>query len=170
MRNSDTLDIMREASVVNVLFVCMGNICRSPTAEGVFRHLVAEAGHSDTIAIDSSGMADWHAGKAPDSRSQAAARQRGIEIGDLRARQTQASDFHRFDYVIGMDDENMADLAAICPAGREDRMHRMLDFATDISVTEVPDPYYGASGFDDVLDLIENASRGLLARIIARDL
>lgn len=156
--------------MVNVLFVCMGNICRSPTAEGVFRHMVAEADHGDAITIDSSGMAGWHAGKAPDSRSQAAARRRGIEIGDLRARQTNASDFHRFDYILGMDDENMADLAAICPAGREGRMHRMLDFAKDTSVREVPDPYYGATGFDDVLDLIENASQGLLAHIVTRDL
>ena len=156
--------------MVNVLFVCMGNICRSPTAEGVFRDMVARAGYGHAITIDSSGMAGWHAGKAPDSRSQAAARQRGIEIGDLCARQTNVSDFHRFDYVIGMDDENMADLRSLCPAGCEDRLHRMLDFADDLSVSEVPDPYYGATGFDDVLDLIENASQGLLNHIVAKHL
>lgn len=156
--------------MVNVLFVCMGNICRSPTAEGVFRHLVTEAGHADTINIDSSGMMGWHTGKAPDSRSQEAARQRGIELGDLRARQTNVSDFHRFDYIIGMDNENMSDLRALCPEGREDRLYMMLDFAEDISIREVPDPYYGATGFDDVLDMVENASRGLLDHIVSRHL
>jgi len=132
--------------------------------------MVAEAGHDDAITIESSGMADWHTGKAPDSRSRVAARLRGIEIGGLRARQTNASDFHRFDYILGMDDENMADLAAICPAGREGRVHMMLDFADGIAGREVPDPYYGATGFDDVLDLIKNASQGLLRHIIERDL
>ncbi len=156
--------------MVNVLFVCMGNICRSPTAEGVFRGMVEKAGHGDAITADSSGMADWHRGNPPDSRSQTAARRRGIEIGDLRARQTQLSDFHRFDYVIGMDNDNMSDLRRLCPAGCEDRVHMMLDFAEDLSVTEVPDPYYGATGFEDVLDLIENASRGLLRHIMAQDL
>ena len=156
--------------MVNVLFVCMGNICRSPTAEGVFRDLVARAGLDDVISTDSSGMANWHAGKDPDRRSQATARQRGIEIGDLRARQTNVSDFHRFDYILAMDDQNMTDLRAICPAGREDRLHMMLDFADGLPVREVPDPYYGATGFDDVLDLIENASQGLLTHIVEQNL
>jgi protein-tyrosine phosphatase len=132
--------------------------------------MVAEAGHGEAITIESSGMADWHTGKAPDSRAQAAARLRGIEISGLRAHQINVSDFHRFDYILGMDDENMADLAALCPAGREGRVHMMLDFADGIAVREVPDPYSGATGFDDVLDLIENASQGLLRHIIERDL
>lgn len=156
--------------MVNVLFVCLGNICRSPTAEGVFRHLVAEAGLDDRVTTDSSGMAAWHIGKSPDKRSQAAARRRGVEIGDLRARQTAAQDFQAFDYIIGMDSENMSDLRDLCPPGREDRLHMMLDFASGLDLTEVPDPYYGDDGFDHVLDLIENASRGLLDHITARHL
>ncbi len=156
--------------MVSVLFVCMGNICRSPTAEGVFRHMVNEAGLGDAITVDSSGMGDWHVGNPPDKRSQEAARQRGIEIGDLRARQTVVVDFAHFDYIVGMDDTNMADLTALCPAGREDRLYRMLDFAEGITTLNVPDPYFGATGFDDVLDLVENASKGLLAHIRARGL
>lgn len=152
--------------MVNVLFVCLGNICRSPTAEGVFRHLATEAGRGDVIATDSSGMGGWHIGKPPDERSQAAARRRGIEIGDLRARQTQAHDFHKFDYIIAMDRENMSDLTAMCPPGHEHRLHMMLDFADGLTETEVPDPYFGTDGFDYVLDMIENASRGLLAHIV----
>ena len=156
--------------LVNVLFVCLGNICRSPTAEGVFRHLVAEAGYSDKIRTDSSGMAGWHTGNPPDERSQAAARRRGIEIGDLRARQTTAGDFEVYDYILAMDRQNMADLIDLCPPGREDRLHMMLDFANSPDTAEVPDPYYGDSGFDLVLDLVENASRGLLDHIRAKHL
>lgn len=159
--------------MVSVLFVCMGNICRSPTAEGVFRHLVNEAGLEGDITIDSSGMGGWHVGRPPDERSQEAARNRGIEIGDLRARQTVLVDFDRFDYILAMDDRNMADLMDLCPAGHEDRLYRMLDFA-DFSKTtpvrEVPDPYFGHAGFENVLDLVENASKGLLAHIVQRHL
>lgn len=156
--------------MVNVLFVCLGNICRSPTAEGVFRHLVAEAGHGGIIRTDSSGMGGWHVGNPPDDRAQAAACRRGIEIGDLRARQTHVSDFEKFDYIIGMDRENMSDLKAMCPPGREDRLHMMLDFGDGVAETEVPDPYFGTRGFDDVLDMIENASTGLLDHIARKHL
>lgn len=155
--------------MASVLFVCLGNICRSPTAEGVFRHLVAEAGLSQSIRTDSSGMGSWHVGNPPDERAQAAARRRGIEIGDLRARQTRPADFNTFDYIIAMDCQNMADLQALCPPGYGDRLHMMLDFATDISEAEVPDPYFDDSGFDTVLDLIENASHGLLEHIKAKE-
>ncbi len=156
--------------MVNVLFVCLGNICRSPTAEGVFRNLVRNAGYGDRITADSSGMMDWHRGKPPDSRSQAAALRRGIDLSGLRARQTQPGDFQRFDYILAMDSGNMMDLRTLCPTGFEDRLHMMLDFAESVPEREVPDPYYGDDGFDHVLDLVENASRGLLNHIIERDL
>ncbi|WP_218314842.1 low molecular weight protein-tyrosine-phosphatase [Halomonas sp. 18071143] len=145
-----------------VLFVCLGNICRSPTAEGVFQQAVVRAGLDDRITIDSCGVGDWHVGKAPDPRSQAAARQRGIEIGHLRARQLKASDFHEFDYVLGMDRENLAAMRALQPANSQAQVGLLLDYA-GLPQSDVPDPYYGGDdGFEQVLDLIERASQGLL--------
>ena len=149
--------------MVSVLFVCLGNICRSPTAEGVFRHLVASEGLTDRICTDSAGMGSWHIGQPPDSRAQDAARMRGIDLSKQRARQAKPQDFERFDYVVAMDRDNFASLSSICPKGREHRIHLFLDFAPDVSESEVPDPYYGGpGGFDAVLDMIEVASRGLL--------
>ncbi|PJX15482.1 MULTISPECIES: low molecular weight protein-tyrosine-phosphatase [unclassified Halomonas] len=145
-----------------VLFVCLGNICRSPTAEGVFQQAVVRAGLDDRVTIDSCGVGDWHVGKAPDPRSQAAARQRGIEIGHLRARQLKASDFHEFDYVLGMDRENLAAMRALQPANSQAQVGLLLDYA-GLPQSDVPDPYYGGDdGFEQVLDLIERASQGLL--------
>ncbi|WP_445011914.1 low molecular weight protein-tyrosine-phosphatase [Vreelandella stevensii] len=145
-----------------VLFVCLGNICRSPTAEGVFQQAVVRAGLDDRITIDSCGVGDWHVGKAPDPRSQAAARQRGIEIGHLRARQLKVSDFHEFDYVLGMDRENLAAMRALQPANSQAQVGLLLDYA-GLPQSDVPDPYYdGDDGFEQVLDLIERASQGLL--------
>ncbi|GGW21201.1 low molecular weight protein-tyrosine-phosphatase [Vreelandella hamiltonii] len=145
-----------------VLFVCLGNICRSPTAEGVFQQAVVRAGLDDRITIDSCGVGDWHVGKAPDPRSQAAARQRGIEIGHLRARQLKVSDFHEFDYVLGMDRENLAAMRALQPANSQAQVGLLLDYA-GLPQSDVPDPYYGGDeGFEQVLDLIERASQGLL--------
>ncbi|KHJ51760.1 low molecular weight phosphotyrosine protein phosphatase [Halomonas sp. NyZ770] len=145
-----------------VLFVCLGNICRSPTAEGVFQQAVVRAGLDDRITIDSCGVGDWHVGKAPDPRSQAAARQRGIEIGHLRARQLKVSDFHEFDYVLGMDRENLAAMRALQPASSQAQVGLLLDYA-GLPQSDVPDPYYGGDeGFEQVLDLIERASQGLL--------
>ncbi len=155
--------------MINVLFVCLGNICRSPTAEGVFRALVEREGLAGAIATDSSGMAAWHVGKSPDERAQATAHARGIELGDLRARQTRIEDFRDFDYIMAMDHDNHADLLDLCPPDHEDRVHMFLHFAPDYARThnieEVPDPYYGESGFDNVLDMIEEASSGLLNHI-----
>ena len=149
--------------MVSVLFVCLGNICRSPTAEGVFRHLVASEGLADQVRVDSAGMGSWHIGQPPDSRAQGAVRQRGIDLSKQRARQTRPQDFEFFDYVIAMDRNNFAALSSICPKGRELRIHLFLDFAPDVPESEVPDPYYGGpGGFDKVLDMIEMASRGLL--------
>ena len=151
--------------MVKVLFVCMGNICRSPTAEGVFRHKVKESGMQDSIHIDSAGTHAYHVGNPPDQRAQAAALRRDIDLSGQRARRVSLEDFSAFDYVIAMDESNRYDLEAICPAGYEDRIHMFLDFA-DSDQREVPDPYYGQGrGFEIVLNLVEDASDGLLAHI-----
>ncbi|MGF1640410.1 MAG: low molecular weight protein-tyrosine-phosphatase [Rhodospirillales bacterium] len=154
--------------MVNVLFVCLGNICRSPAAEGVFRALVEGEGLADRITVDSAGTAAWHLGKPPDRRAQAAARRRGIDIGGLRARQAGPADFRRFDLVLAMDRDNHADLARLCPPGEGQRLALFLDFAPEIPVREVPDPYYGGpEGFERMLDLIDIGGRGLLAHLRA---
>jgi protein-tyrosine phosphatase len=152
--------------MVRVLFVCLGNICRSPTAEGVFRHLVTREGLTDRIQIDSAGTAAYHVGNPPDPRSQEAARRRGVDLSMLRARQAVRDDFHAFDYVLAMDRENLDDLRRICPPGHESRLKLFLDFAPQAGRRDVPDPYYGGGqGFETVLDLVEAASHGLLAHI-----
>lgn len=151
---------------VNVLFVCMGNICRSPTAHGVFRHLVEREGLSAHIHIDSAGTHAYHVGEGPDRRAQETARRRGIDLSDLRARQAQSVDFERFDYVLAMDRDNYQMLARICPPALRDRLHLFLDFAPELSIREVPDPYYGGSrGFEQVFDMVEAAAQGLLREI-----
>jgi protein-tyrosine phosphatase len=150
---------------VKVLFVCMGNICRSPTAHGVFRHLVEAQGYADLIEIDSAGTHSYHIGKPPDQRGQQAAVSRGIDIGDLRARQVNQHDFSEFDYVIAMDNDNFSELEDICPADQRQRLHMMMDFAPERSETEVPDPYYSGE-FGRVFDMVDVASRGLLQHII----
>lgn len=150
-----------------VLFVCMGNICRSPTAEGVFRSLVEQQGLGDKIIIDSAGTHDYHIGDAPDARAQAAAARRGYDLSGLRARQIVPDDFSTFDYVLAMDEANLGLLQQQCPEHRRDRLKLFLEFADDGALREVPDPYYGgAPGFELVLDLVENAGRGLLREII----
>ena len=157
--------------MVNVLFVCLGNICRSPTAEGVFRHMVAQAGLADRIAVDSAGTAGYHVGEPPDRRAQAAACGRGIDLSGLRGRQATADDFRRFHYVLAMDRDNHRDLRRICPKGADDRLHLFLEFAPHPTLKDVPDPFYGdVDGFERVLDLIERASRGLLDHICRTDL
>lgn len=151
--------------MVKVLFVCMGNICRSPTAEGVFRHMVEQAGLSDRVHIDSAGTHAYHVGNPPDQRAQQAALKRNIDLSSQRARRVREEDFIEFDYVIAMDESNRDDLLAICPEGYEERVQLFLNFA-DVPHTEVPDPYYGQGrGFEIVLDLVENASAGLLEHI-----
>lgn len=159
-----------EAVQTGVLFVCMGNICRSPTAHGVFRARVREAGLHDLIRIDSAGTHGFHVGHPPDRRSAEAARGRGYEIGDLRARQVEEADLARFDYVLAMDSENLRMLEALLPAGqRRAELGLLLDYAAEIADREVPDPYYGAvNGFEAVLDLVEAGSDALLAHIRRR--
>ena len=155
---------------ISILFVCMGNICRSPTAEGVFRHLVQQEGHDSWITTDSAGTHAYHIGEQPDHRSQQTALTRGIDLGDLRARKAVTKDFHEFDYVLAMDDDNYQLLENICPAGLENKLSLFLDFSDEYSESQVPDPYYGGDrGFEHVFDLVESASRGLLQDIIKRN-
>jgi len=152
--------------LVKVLFVCLGNICRSPTAEGVFRELVQQKGLKNRIVTDSAGTGSWHVGKEPDKRAQAAAQTRGYDLSDLRARQAVVADFREFDYVLAMDRNNYVDLEGLCPPGYEDRLHMFLSFDANSPEEEVPDPYFGGvAGFDYVLDLVEEAANGLLLDI-----
>jgi len=146
--------------MIKVLFVCTGNICRSPTGEGIFRHKIREAGLEDRIGTDSCGMGAWHVGESPDSRSAAAARKRGIEIGDLRARKIRAADYQEFDYLLAMDRGHYRDMLSQAPKGTEGKIRMFLEpVAKGAPAADVPDPYYGgADGFELVLDLIEEAS------------
>jgi len=154
---------------VNVLFVCMGNICRSPTAEGVFTQHVQEANLADTIRIDSAGTHAYHIGEAPDSRSQKTALKRGYDLSPQKARRAVAEDFITFDYILAMDRDNEQGLRAICPVGAEYKLHLFLSYAPNLEHDEVPDPYYGGPlGFERVLDMIEEASAGLLQDIQLR--
>ena len=154
------------SKAVKVLFVCMGNICRSPTAEGVFRHKVNAAGLDNRIHIDSAGTHAYHVGNPPDERAQEAALKRGFDLSAQRARQVKTGDFEKYDYVIAMDMSNEDDLYALCPQGLEDRIHLFLRFAANSRAKEVPDPYYGGGkGFETVLDLVEDAADGLIAHL-----
>jgi protein-tyrosine phosphatase len=138
-----------------VLFVCLGNICRSPTAEGVARHLIAERGLQDQIDVDSAGTGGWHIGDPPDTRATAAAARRGITLTGA-ARQLTVQDFHDFDLLLAMDEQNLQDMRAIAPAGTEGKLRRL-------AAGDVPDPYYGGSdGFDRVLNIVDEACRDLL--------
>ncbi|MFK7977975.1 MAG: low molecular weight protein-tyrosine-phosphatase [Halioglobus sp.] len=151
--------------VCSVLFVCLGNICRSPTAHGVFQAKVAQQGLSAHIVVDSAGTADWHTGKAPDPRAIAEASTRGYDLSELKARQAMTADFDRFDYVIAMDESNLQGLQQLCPEEYSGHLGLMLEFAPQQNLVEVPDPYYGGDeGFAEVLDLLEQACDGLLAR------
>lgn len=152
--------------MIKVLFVCMGNICRSPSAEGVFRDKISEAGLGDKIHIDSAGTHAYHVGNPPDPRSQATAIKRNYDLSKQRARKVKVSDFDEFNYVIAMDRSNEEDLQAICPPGLEDKIHLFLTFSNNNSINEVPDPYYGGgNGFETVLDLIEDAADGLIVHL-----
>jgi len=157
---------MTKKNTISILFVCMGNICRSPTAEGVFRHKVKNAGLDNRIEIDSAGTHAYHVGEPPDGRAQKAALNRGFDLSHQRARRVNSNDFEEFDYVIAMDRDNEDSLLSICPTGFEDRVHLFLNFASNANTTEVPDPYYGGgNGFNVVLDLVEDAADGLVAHL-----
>ncbi len=161
---------MNDQSKIAILMVCMGNICRSPTAHGVFRHRLAEAGLLDRIQVESAGTHGYHVGHEPDRRAVDAARDRGYEFDDLRARQVEGADFDRFDYVLAMDRDNLAILERMA-AGSDVRAQvgLFLDYSPDLAGREVPDPYYGAmNGFEEVLDLVEAGADGLLAHLRQR--
>ena len=155
-----------KASACRVLFVCLGNICRSPTAEGVLRHLAALQAPQLALDIDSAGTADYHIGAPPDARSQRAALKRGIDLSGLRARQVMPSDFENFDLVLAMDRDNLRELQRLKPRGARTSPQLFLDYAPDLKLSDVPDPYYrDAAAFEQVLDLTTAASRGLLAAL-----
>jgi protein-tyrosine phosphatase len=150
-----------------ILFVCLGNICRSPMAEGVFRRMAQEQGVLDLFEIDSAGLGQWHIGQAPDARAQSASLKRGIDISGQSARQVKHGDFARFDLVLAMDGENYQELVQLAPSDARHKVRRFLDFAREARTKNVPDPFFGApKGFDHALDLIEQAARGLLTSLL----
>lgn len=152
--------------MVRVLFVCTGNICRSPTAEGLFRALVRDEGLDHVIETDSAGTHGYHVGDRPDPRSLEAARRRNVDISDQRARKVRPADFEDFDLILAMDRGHMRLLHRMAPPGRAERVRLFLEFAPELGLEDVPDPYYGGSdGFETVLDLIEVAAARLLAHI-----
>ena len=150
-----------------LLFACLGNICRSPMAEGVFRRVAEEQGLLHLFEIDSAGMGDWHKGEAPDHRAQKAALARGADISGQSARKIELEDFEDFDLILAMDGSNIADLQDIAPHAARHKIRRFLDYAPHLAEDDVPDPYYGGeAGFDHALDLIEAASEGLPAELM----
>ena len=152
--------------MIKVLFICMGNICRSPTAHGVFRQMVADKNLSNQITVDSAGTHAYHVGNSPDRRSMQAALSRGFDLSDLTARQLDDYDFEEFDYLLVADDDNFHLTKESCPIEHRHKIKYMLEFATRSAIKEVPDPYYGhGNGFDRVLDLLEDACEGLLKEV-----
>ena len=150
-------------SSINVLFVCLGNICRSPTAHGIFETLVKVEGLSDVIAVDSAGTGDWHLGHPPDERATQAALIQGYDLSHLRARKVKVEDFEQFDHILAMDRINLANLKRMAPTNFIGKLGLFLDYADLPGPVEVPDPYNGGKDdFEQVLQLIESASRGLL--------
>ncbi len=152
---------------IGVLMVCLGNICRSPTAEGIFRKLAAEHnGLAQRIRVDSAGMSDWHVGDPPDARAQATALEHGVDLSGQRSRAVRMEDFEDFAYIVAMDEENYACLLENCPKRRRNRLYRCLDFAPAIDLSGVPDPYYGGpNGFETVYEIVETCMAGLLKKI-----
>jgi protein-tyrosine phosphatase len=149
--------------MTKVLFVCMGNICRSPSAEGVFRRLVKDAGLSDVVNMDSAGTHAFHIGELPDARAQAAARKRGYDISTLEARQIRADDFREFDIILAMDWDNLSLMQQQCPKQYQHKLMLLMRFANEYEEATVPEPYYGGpEGFSKALDYIEDACQGLL--------
>lgn len=152
---------------VGVLFVCMGNICRSPTAEGVFRDMLEQAGIADLVHVDSAGTLAYHEGEPPDNRAQETAKRHGIDISAQRARPVTPEDFEQFDYIVPMDLDNMAELERSCPPELSTRLRLLCDYAPKLNVRGVPDPYYGGGqGFERVFQIINTSSAGLLDVIL----
>ena len=154
---------------MRILFVCLGNICRSPTAEVVFRAVASREAPDIVLEISSAGTAGYHVGEMPDRRTRQAAARRGYDLSALRARVVEPGDFEYFDLILAMDRENLRALERRSPPQTRDRLRLFLDFAPETGISEVPDPYYGGpNGFENVLDLIEAASRGLVQHLRAR--
>ena len=154
---------------MRILFVCMGNICRSPTAEGVFRRLLVERELDMLIQVDSAGTHDYHVGEPPDPRSVEAARRRGIDLSALRARMVDEADAERFDLIVAMDEQNLSELQRRFDRALHHRLSLMMSYAPDAGRSAVPDPYYGGPrGFEEVLDLLEQAAEGLLSEVLRR--
>lgn len=152
--------------MIKVLFVCMGNICRSPTAEGVLRHILRQKGLEDRVEVDSAGTHGYHAGETPDQRTQRAAAVRGYDLSEMRARKVASQDLEYFDQILAMDRNNLDVLKRICPAEKHDRLGLLMSYSKSFDDDEVPDPYYGLGhGFDLVLDMIEDAAQGLVESI-----
>jgi protein-tyrosine phosphatase len=152
-----------------VLFVCTGNICRSPTADGVLRRLVKDAGLEARVRVDSAGTHDYHVGEPPDERAQQHARRRSYDLGALRARQVLAGDFEAFDLILAMDRGHLRILRRLAPPEHRHKLRLFMEFASAREVDEVPDPYYGgAAGFERVLDMVEDAARGILEDLRTR--
>jgi protein-tyrosine phosphatase len=155
---------------MRILFVCMGNICRSPTAEGVFRHALARRAPHLGVEIDSAGTHDYHVGSPPDRRAIAAAQRRGVDLSQLRARLVTVEDFGSFDLILAMDEDNLRDLQRRAPSEVRGRVRLMMDYAPAAVARSVPDPYYGgAQGFEEVLDLLEEAAEGLIDELLTAD-
>jgi protein-tyrosine phosphatase len=152
---------------MRILFVCMGNICRSPSAEGVFRHVLATQAPHLHVEVDSAGTHDYHVGESPDRRSVAAAHRRGIDLSGLRARMVRAEDFAYYDLILAMDEANVGELQRRSSAAQHSRIRLLMEFAPNAISRTVPDPYYGgAEGFEDVLDLLQEAAEGLLQELL----
>lgn len=155
--------------MIRVLFVCMGNICRSPTAEGVFRKLIRESGLERLVDAASAGTHGYHIGQEPDQRAQRAAASRGYDLSSIRARKIAPKDFGYFDFVLAMDRGNLESLRLVCPVKHHDRLGLLMHYAKSFDDDEVPDPYYGLGyGFDLVLDMVEDATRGLVEAVKER--
>lgn len=151
--------------ITRVLFVCLGNICRSPAAEGVFRHLVAEAGLTRQIVVDSAGTGSWHVGEPADRRMQAAAGDRGVRLGSI-ARQVVPSDFEDFDWILAMDDSNVQHLRRLAHSSHHHKIRKFREFDPVAPGADVPDPYYGDDdGFAEVLDIVTRTARAFLAHL-----
>lgn len=159
--------------MIKILFVCLGNICRSPTAEGVFRHKLNKAGIRDgyleKIYIDSAGTGAWHVGQKPDRRARQTAIKYGVDLDDLRARKLVIQDFSDYDYILGMDRDNIRNMKELCPEGQQHKIKLFMEYAQDCpGITEVPDPYSGGlDGFDRVYDIIDRGSDGYLKYLLA---
>ncbi len=154
---------------MRILFVCMGNICRSPTAEGVARNLIKNRGLESVFEIDSAGTHAYHVGEAPDPRAQRAAKRRGVDLSRLRARRVESEDFDEFELILAMDRENLAHLRSVCPPDQHGKLELFMRYARRFDTDEVPDPYYGGEkGFDLVLDMVEDAAEGLIEALRQR--